>query len=188
MTTTRTNKKIFVHIHLSGVAFHVHCVGLGCHVVIGVGRLIVRFHHAYAIPSFLLDVVVRLYLVIVNSDCSHNYCMLRIAKTGLLRCCPCTFRGAHWCSRAVFDDCCQERWAETFENRPHASGRHIWPSRDNVALGGPPHVQTSSEIAPERLEGTTDLSSPATSQPFSSFPAPESSLVGFVQRFRAECG
>ena len=62
-----------MHIHLSGVAFHVHCVGLGCHVVIGVGRLIVRFHHAYAIPSFLLDVVVRLYLVIVNSDCSHNY-------------------------------------------------------------------------------------------------------------------
>ena len=46
-----------MHIHLSGVAFHVHCVGLGCHVVIGVGRLIVRFHHAYAIPSFLLDVV-----------------------------------------------------------------------------------------------------------------------------------
>ena len=39
-------------------------------------------HHAYAIPSFLLEVVVRLYLVIVNSDCSHNYCMLHIAKNG----------------------------------------------------------------------------------------------------------
>ena len=51
-----------MHIHMSGVVFHVHCVGLGCHVVIGVGRLIVRFHHAYAIPSFLLEVVVRLYL------------------------------------------------------------------------------------------------------------------------------
>ena len=62
-----------MHIHLSGVAFHVHCVGLGCHVVIGVGLLIVRFHHAYAIPSFLLDVVVRLYLVIVKSDSSHNF-------------------------------------------------------------------------------------------------------------------
>ena len=37
----------FVHIHLSGVAFHVLCVG--------VGRLVVRFHHAYVIPSFLLE-------------------------------------------------------------------------------------------------------------------------------------
>ena len=43
-----------MHIHLSGVAFHVLCVGLGFHVVIGVGRLIVRFHHAYVIPSFFL--------------------------------------------------------------------------------------------------------------------------------------
>ena len=54
--------------HLSGVAFHVHCVGLGCHVVIGVGvigvgRLVVRFHHEYVIPS-VFHVVVRLYLVI----------------------------------------------------------------------------------------------------------------------------
>ena len=55
------------------------CVGLGFHVVIGVGLLVVRFHHAFVIPSFLLDVVVRLYLLIVNSDCSHNYCMLHIA-------------------------------------------------------------------------------------------------------------
>ena len=31
------------------------------------------------------------------------------------------------------------------------------------------------------LEGTTDLSRPATSQSFSTFPAPESSLVGSVQ-------
>ena len=48
----------------SRVEFHVRCVegalGLGCHVVIGVGRLIVQFHHAYAIPSFLLDVAVQL--------------------------------------------------------------------------------------------------------------------------------
>ena len=77
----------YVHIDLSGVVFHVHCVGLGCHVVFGVGRLIVRFHHAYAIPSFLLDVAARLFLVIVNSDCSHNYCLLHIAKAGHLRCC-----------------------------------------------------------------------------------------------------
>ena len=39
----------YVHTHLSGVAFHVHCVGLECHVVIGVGRLIVLCHHAYVI-------------------------------------------------------------------------------------------------------------------------------------------
>ena len=71
-----------MHIHLSGVAFHVHCVGLGCHVVIGVGRLVFRFHHAYVIPSFLLDVVVRLYLVIVNSDCSHNYCSFAHRENG----------------------------------------------------------------------------------------------------------
>ena len=77
----------YVHTHLSGVAFHVHCVGLGCHVVIGVGRLVVRFHHDYAIPSFLLDVVVRLYFVIVNSNCSHNYCLLHIAKISHSRCC-----------------------------------------------------------------------------------------------------
>ena len=73
-----------MHINLSSVAFHVLCVGLGFHVVIGVGRLIVRIHHAYVIP----DVVVRLCLVIVNSDCSHNSCMLHTAKTGPLMCCP----------------------------------------------------------------------------------------------------
>ena len=81
-----------MHIHLSNVAFHVLCVGLGFHVVIGVGHLIVRFHLAYVIPSFLLDVVVRLCLVIVNSDCSHNSCILHIAKTGPLKCCPYTSR------------------------------------------------------------------------------------------------
>ena len=83
-----------MHTHLSGVEFHVHCVGLGCHVVIGVGRLVVRFHHAYVIPSFF-HVVARLYLVVVNSNCSHNYCLLQIAKTGHLRCC--LYRGkASW--------------------------------------------------------------------------------------------
>ena len=86
----KTNKKT-TYTHLSSVAFHVHCVGLGCHVVIGVGRLVVRFHHAYVMPSFL-HVVVRLHLVIVNSNCSHNYCLLHIAKTGHLRCCLYTHR------------------------------------------------------------------------------------------------
>ena len=92
MTTTRPNKKTTCTFTVSSVAFRVHCVGLGCHVVIGVGRLIVRFHHKYVIPSFLLEVVVRLDLVIVNSDCSHNYCLLHMANTGHLRCCPYTHR------------------------------------------------------------------------------------------------
>ena len=68
------------------------CVGLGFHVVIGVGRFIVRFHHAYAIPEFLLDVVVRLCRVIIISDCGHNFFMLYIAKRFFLRCCPYTRR------------------------------------------------------------------------------------------------
>ena len=48
----KRTKKNNVHIHLSRVAFHVLDVGLGFHVVIGVGRLIDQFHHAYVIPSF----------------------------------------------------------------------------------------------------------------------------------------
>ena len=76
----KTNKKTTCTF-MSSVEFHVLCVDLGFHVVIGVGRLIVRFHHAYAIPS-LLDVVVRLCPVIVNLDCSHDSCKLHIAKTG----------------------------------------------------------------------------------------------------------
>ena len=39
----------------SRVSVHVRCVestlGLGGHVVVGVVRLVARFHHAYAIPS-----------------------------------------------------------------------------------------------------------------------------------------
>ena len=46
------SKEDYVHIRLPSVAFHVLCVGLGFHVVIGVGRLIGRFQHAYAIPKF----------------------------------------------------------------------------------------------------------------------------------------
>ena len=87
LNRTRTDKKT-MRTFTSSVEFHVLCVDLGFPVVIGVGRLIVRFHHAYAIPSFLLDLLVRPCLVIVNSDCSHNSCMLHIAKTGPLRCCP----------------------------------------------------------------------------------------------------
>ena len=69
----------------SRVEVHVRCVegalGLGGHVVIGVVRLVARFHHAYAIPSvefFLLGIVVqivhtvvRLYSVIVNFICNQ---------------------------------------------------------------------------------------------------------------------
>ena len=42
-------------VHHSRVEVHVRCVegalGLGGHLVIGVVRLVARFHHAYAIPS-----------------------------------------------------------------------------------------------------------------------------------------
>ena len=91
--TTRTNKKTTCTFTCQVSRFMCFVLVLVFHVVIGVGRLIVRFHHAHAIPSFLLDVVVRLCLVIVNSDCSHKSCMLHIAKTGSVRCCPCTSRG-----------------------------------------------------------------------------------------------
>ena len=79
MTTTRTNKKTTCTFTCQMSRFR---------------RLVVRFHHAHVIPSFLLDVVVRLYLAIVNSDCSHNYCKLHIAKTGSFRCCPYSFLGS----------------------------------------------------------------------------------------------
>ena len=43
------------HVHYSRVEVHVRCVesalGHGGHVVIGVVRLVARFHHADAIPS-----------------------------------------------------------------------------------------------------------------------------------------
>ena len=81
------------------VGFHVLCVDLGFHVVIGVGRLTVQqegfirqlyftTHTQFQVQSsFLLDVVVRLCPVIVNSICIPNSCIFHIAKTGLLRCC-----------------------------------------------------------------------------------------------------
>ena len=84
------------------VGFHVLCVDLGFHVVIGVGRLTVQqddferqlnftTHTPFQVQSsFLLDVVVRLCAVIVNSYCIPNSCMFHIAKTGLLRCCLCS--------------------------------------------------------------------------------------------------
>ena len=37
-------------------------------------------------PSFLLDVVVRLYLVIVNSNCSHKLLLVAHRENGHLRC------------------------------------------------------------------------------------------------------
>ena len=81
------------------VGFHVLCVDLGFHVVIGVGRLTVQqddfvrqldftTHTEFQVQSsFLLDVVVRLCPVIVNSYCIPNSCMFHLAKTGPLRCC-----------------------------------------------------------------------------------------------------
>ena len=77
----------------------VDSLDLGLHVVIGVGRLNVQqngfirqLHFATRTQhqvqsSFLLDVVVRLCPVIVNSICIPHSCIFLIAKTGLLRCC-----------------------------------------------------------------------------------------------------
>ena len=77
---------------------------LGFHVVIGVGRLNVQqegfirqlhftTHTRRQVQSsFLLDVVVRLCPVIVNSICIPDSCMFHIAKTDLLRCCLYTTR------------------------------------------------------------------------------------------------
>ena len=81
------------------VGIHVLCVVLGFHVVIGVGRLTVQrdglkrqlhftTHTQFQVQnSFLLDVVVRLYTVIVNSHCIPNSFIFHIAKTGPSRCC-----------------------------------------------------------------------------------------------------
>ena len=86
------------------VKFHVLCVDLGFHVVIGVGRLTVQHegftrqlhfttHTQFQVQSsFLRDVVVRLCPVIVNSIWIPNSCIFHIAKTGLLRCCLYTLR------------------------------------------------------------------------------------------------
>ena len=84
---------------------YVLCVDLVFHVVIGVGRLTVQqegfirqlhftTHTQFQVQSsFLLDVVVRLCPVIVNSNCIPNSCIFHIAKTGPLRCCLYTSRG-----------------------------------------------------------------------------------------------
>ena len=64
-------------------------MGLGGHVVIGVGRVVVHRHHADAKPSvesFLLDVailvVVRLNSVIVNFHLKPNCCTLLHRENG----------------------------------------------------------------------------------------------------------
>ena len=50
--------------------------------------LYVTTHTQFQVQSsFLLDVVVRLCPVVVNSICIPNSCIFHIAKTGLLRCC-----------------------------------------------------------------------------------------------------
>ena len=88
MTTTRTNKKTMC-------TFTCQVSRFMCTVLV----LVVTSSLVSDVPSFgftthtqflvfFLMLVVRLYLVIVNSDCSHNYCMLHIAETAHLRCCP----------------------------------------------------------------------------------------------------
>ena len=74
------------------VGFHVLCVDLGFHVVIGVGRLTIRqegfirqlhftTHTQFQVQSsFLLDVAVRLCPVIVNSICIPNFAYFTTRK------------------------------------------------------------------------------------------------------------
>ena len=107
--TLRAHSRVHQVCHVI-VGFHVLCVDLGIHVVIGVGRLTVQregfirqlnfaTHTQFREQSyFLLNVVVRLCPVIVNSNCISNSCMFHIAKTGLLRCCLCRFD--------IHDFCC----------------------------------------------------------------------------------
>ena len=92
--TLRAHSRVHQVCHVI-VGFHVLCVDLGFHVVIGVGRLTVQqegfirqlhftTHTQFQVQSsFLLDVVVRLCPVIVNSICIPNSCIFHIAKTGL---------------------------------------------------------------------------------------------------------
>ena len=55
---------------MSSVEFHVLCVevGLGCHVVIGVGRVTVQRHHADIIQS------TEFFLVVHFCTCSQTAC------------------------------------------------------------------------------------------------------------------
>ena len=96
----RSRFQVTVEFH---VVLRVVSLDLGFHVVIGVGRLNVQqdgfirqLHFTTHTQrqmqsSFLLDVVVRLCPVIVNSICIPTSCIFHIAKTGLLRCCLITF-------------------------------------------------------------------------------------------------
>ena len=84
------------------VGFHVLRVDLGFHVVIGVGRLTVQqevfirqlhftTHTQFQVQSsFLLDVVVRLCPVIINSICIPKFLHISHRENGSLRCCLCT--------------------------------------------------------------------------------------------------
>ena len=80
---------------------HVTNRSLGFHVVIGVGRLIIRFHHAHVIPSFLLDFGSptlschrQLRTVAIILAC----CTSR--KRGPWRCCPHTPVGYSICNKS----------------------------------------------------------------------------------------
>ena len=95
----RRLKKLRAHSRVHVVLRVDVSLDLGFYVVIGVRRLIVQrdgltrqlhftTHTQYQVQSsFLLDVVVRLCPVIVDSICIPSSCIFHIAKTGLLRCC-----------------------------------------------------------------------------------------------------
>ena len=90
LTTKTATLRARSRVH---VVLRFDSLDLGFHVVIGVGCLNVQqdgftaqVQHQVR-SSFLLDVAVRLFPVIVHSICIPNSCIFLIAKTGLLRCC-----------------------------------------------------------------------------------------------------
>ena len=97
-TRLRRLKQLRAHSRVH-VVLRVVSLDHGFYVVIGVGRLNVQqegfirqlhftTHTRYQVQRpFLLDVVVRLCRVIVQSICFPNFLHIFIAKTGLLRCC-----------------------------------------------------------------------------------------------------
>ena len=86
MTTTRTNKKTTCTLTCQVSRFM--CTVWVLVVTSSLVSAVLSFGFTTRTQSkFLLEVAVRLYFVIVNSYCSHNYCLLHIAKTGHLRCC-----------------------------------------------------------------------------------------------------
>ena len=94
--TKKTNNYAHIHVFtkcvtsLSGFMCFVLILVFTLSLVSDVSPFNRKVLYVNLIPNtsyFLLDVVVRLCPVIVNSNCIPNSCMFHIAKTGPSRCC-----------------------------------------------------------------------------------------------------